>query len=175
MRLLQEWEADRPVVVKPARTVLWLRCGVCGARKEEVRSPAVRPGRGVPLPACSCGSPMLLNAHWFLGVDSPAVRDGFDALYGLPFHLSVPCAGHNLWVANLEHLDHVESFVAATHRPRLDLTDESTRYWELCHHLPAWIIRAKNRTKVLAGLKKLRRMAAALPGGAGRVSRAKKP
>ena len=57
--------------------------------------------------------------------------------------------------------------------PEHDLTDESTRYWELCHWLPAWIIRAKNRAKVLAGLGELRRMEAALPGCAGRASRTK--
>lgn len=153
------------MAVQLARTVLWFRCGVCGARKEEIRSHVARQRHGGPVPTCSCGSPMLLDAHWYRGIDSPAVRDGFDALYGLPFHLAVPCAGHTLWVANLEHLNHVESFVAAKHRLRLDFTDESTRYWELCHRLPAWIIRAKNRTKVLAGLGKLRRMAMALSSG----------
>ncbi|WP_423859792.1 hypothetical protein [Arachnia propionica] len=48
-------------------------------------------------------------------------------------------------------------------------------FLELCHRLPAWIIRAKNRITVLAGLRKLRRMEAALPGGAGRASRTKNP
>ena len=49
--------------------------------------------------------------------------------------------------------------------PALDLTDESTRYWELCHRLPTWIIQAKNWTRVLTGLGKLRRMAMALSSG----------
>ena len=38
-------------------------------------------------------------------------------------------------------------------------------YWELCHRLPAWILREKNRSKVLADLGKLRRLALALSSG----------
>ncbi|AFN46217.1 hypothetical protein HMPREF9154_1547 [Arachnia propionica F0230a] len=38
-------------------------------------------------------------------------------------------------------------------------------YWELCHRLPVWIIREKNRSKVLADLGKLRRLALTLSSG----------
>lgn len=53
------------------RTVLWFRCGVCGAWKEEVRSHVVRQRHGVPVPACSCWSLMFLNV---LGALPPAAR-----------------------------------------------------------------------------------------------------
>ncbi|WKR21221.1 hypothetical protein AIF0345_1123 [Actinomyces israelii] len=83
------------------------------------------------------------------------VSDGVDALYGLPFYLSVPCAGHTLWVANSEHAEYLLGFVGARLRP-------TGR--ELGHQLPAWILSRKHRDAVLRALRGLLRTARSLEG-----------
>ena len=81
------------------------------------------------------------------------VSDGVDALYGLPFYLSTPCAGHTLWVANGEHAEYLLGFVRARLRP-------TGR--ELGHRLPAWVLSRKHRGAVVHALNGLLREARSL-------------
>ena len=83
------------------------------------------------------------------------VSDGVDALYGLPFYLSAPCAGRTLWVANSEHAEYLLGFVGARLRP-------AGR--ELGHRLPAWLLSRKHRDAVLRALRGLLRTARSLEG-----------
>ena len=81
------------------------------------------------------------------------VSDGVDTLYGLPFYLSTPCAGHTLWVANGEHAEYLLGFVRARLRP----TGK-----ELGHRLPAWVLSRKHRGAVMHALNGLLREARSL-------------
>ena len=77
------------------------------------------------------------------------VSDGVDALYGLPFYLSTPCAGHTLWVANGEHAEYLLGFVRARLRPT-------------GRELAAWVLSRKHRGAVVHALNGLLREARSL-------------
>jgi hypothetical protein len=68
--------------------------------------------------------------------------------------LRTPCAGHTLWALNTEHLDVLESYVAATLRD--DPPPTSTRRMTALAKLPAWLKSAKHRDEVLRALRRLR-------------------
>ncbi|HEY0217063.1 MAG TPA: hypothetical protein VGC57_11785 [Cellulomonas sp.] len=98
---------------------------------------------------CRCGA-VLDVASWWTTV---VVADGRDPLYGLPFYLLTPCAGHVLWAANLDHIAYLEQFLGAPNRPN----DR-----QLGHRLPGWMLEKRNRRDVLHGLGVLRARAARL-------------
>ncbi|WP_169164244.1 hypothetical protein [Cellulomonas taurus] len=81
------------------------------------------------------------------------VADGVDAPYGLPFWLTTPCAGHQLWVANRSHLDYLRDFLGTPNRPNGARPADR----QLGHRLPGWLLSAKNRPGVLHGLEVLAR------------------
>ena len=88
------------------------------------------------------------------------MADGADALYGLPFYLSAPCAGRTLWVANREHAEYLLGYIGAGLRP-----PGPPAFRELGHFLPAWMVTRKHRDEVVRGLRRLLRRAEALPAG----------
>lgn len=87
----QRWEGERPRPARPAQARTTWRCPACGRRQTAVLrlSPTSRPER-----RCPCGTSMIMTGR----ASALKVSDGVDALYGLPFYLSTPCAGHTLWV-----------------------------------------------------------------------------
>lgn len=76
------------------------------------------------------------------------VRDGY---FNLPLYLQVECVGHVLWAYNAEHLDWLESLVAASLR---ELSPRQPR--SLAHALPKWMLLARNRDAVVQGIGRLR-------------------
>ena len=147
------WEGDRPNPVGPVDTRLDWRCPSCG-RRETTRAPLT--ARSRPVRTCACGAEQRLVGRW----SSARVADGVDALYGLPFYLSVPCAGRTLWVANREHAEYLLGYIGAVLRPPGPAGDR-----ELGHFLPAWMVTRKHRDEVVRGLRRLLRRAEALPTG----------
>ncbi len=119
-----------------------VRCGTCG-RRESLRV-AVRNSQ-MRMPPCRCGG-QRIRMNWAPVIE---VAAGVDALFGLPFYFSTSCSGYNLWVANHEHLEYLENFIAASVRPRGRL--------ELGNVLPKWMLDRKNRDSVLRGLETLRK------------------
>jgi hypothetical protein len=77
-----------------------------------------------------------------------------DWYFRLPFHFQKPCAGHQLWVANREHLVFLRRYVAAKHRTR-HRDAHGWRNASLASRIPKWIAQSKNRTAVLAALDDL--------------------
>ena len=147
------WEGDRPSPVGPVDTRLDWRCPSCG-RRETTRAPLT--ARSRPVRTCACGAEQRLVGRW----SSARVADGVDALYGLPFYLSVPCAGRTLWVANREHAEYLLGYIGAVLRPPGPAGDR-----ELGHFLPAWMVTRKHRDEVVRGLRRLLRRAETLPAG----------
>lgn len=83
----------------------------------------------------------------------------YDPYFGLPLWLQAPCAGEVLWAFNGEHLDVLESYVAAGLRER---PPGDARPQSMLERLPVWAKAAKNRDGVLAAIARLRaRLAAA--------------
>lgn len=147
----QKVEGDSPHPLTPVTSRLRWRCPRCGRRQMENRRVTAR---SRPSLRCACGSGMVLES-W-----SPLVTaaQGCDALYALPFYLRRPCAGHELWIANVEHGQYLRGFLGAkVRRGPLDLTLRS-----LGQRLPAWMLTAKNRRAVLGGLDRLLERARAL-------------
>lgn len=142
----QRWEGERPRPARPAQARTTWRCPACGRRQtaELWLSPDSRPAR-----CCPCGTSMIMTGR----ASALKVSDGVDALYGLPFYLSTPCAGHTLWVANGEHAEYLLGFVRARLRP----TGK-----ELGHRLPAWVLSRKHRGAVMHALNGLLREARSL-------------
>lgn len=132
-------------------TRIEFRCQYCGTVLEEVRP--LRRNHTPDSPTCRCGTLMYVRTAWYAAIEPTAVDH--DQLTGLPYHLRTDCAGHTLWAANLAHVAYLEEFIGAHHRPR----KEPGAAQELGHHLPRWMILARNRAKVLRGLTRLREMA----------------
>ena len=137
------WEGDRPSPVGPVDTRLDWRCPACG-RRETTR--AALTARSRPARTCACGAEQRLIGRR----SSARVADGADALYGLPFYLSAPCAGRTLWAANREHAEYLLGYIGAGLRP-----PGPPAFRELGHFLPAWMVTRKHRDEVVRGLRQL--------------------
>lgn len=72
--------------------------------------------------------------------------------------LRVQCCGYILWALNEEHLDYIENYIGARLReqernPKLGWCNRN-----MANRLPKWMKNSKNRTEVLKGIQKLRKM-----------------
>ncbi|MEL7977659.1 hypothetical protein AAG589_17470 [Isoptericola sp. F-RaC21] len=137
------WEGDVPVLGERVVRAT-LRCGVCGRRREAEQR--VTGATGLAPVRCECGAAMTVVSSW--AERAAGFDDGVDPIFGLRYYLARPCAGHLLWVANREHLDYLARFVAAGVRPGPQN--------EMGNRLPRWMLTAKHRAAVLAGLGRLR-------------------
>ena len=77
--------------------------------------------------------------------------------FGLEVWLQRPCCGEVLWAYNARHLSFLAEYVGAELRERWPDTNEG---WQplggLGRRLPRWMLLAKNRVAVLAGIEALR-------------------
>ena len=80
------------------------------------------------------------------------VGGAIDWYFGLPLWLMEPCCGEVLWAYNLEHLEIIESYVAAKLRERTNKGRNS-----FLSKLPKWLKSAKNRDEILRSIGKLKR------------------
>lgn len=136
-------------------TRIEFRCQYCGRTASEIRP--LYWGHTPISPTCVCGTPMYVKTAWHTPTEPTPVDH--DQLTGLPYHLRTPCVGHTLWAANLSHVTYLEEFIGARHRPR----KKPGASQELGHHLPRWMILARNRAEVLRGLARLREMSSEHP------------
>ncbi|WP_220700529.1 hypothetical protein [Mycetocola lacteus] len=136
------WEGDvsAPVGDHYLAQVI-LECPRCG-RSVTGEQRTIRTGRALPAEHCACGGTFTITEQ------RPLIHqiDGVDPLYGLPYFLSEPCAGHQLWIANREHADYLRAVLTGAHKP----TDN-----ELGNRLPGWMLRRHNRPAVLRSLDRL--------------------
>jgi hypothetical protein len=84
-----------------------------------------------------------------------------DPFFRLPLWLQADVRGHVLWAYNVQHLDLLESYVAARLRERRALPGSMS----MLARLPTWLKAAKNRDEVLRVINRLR---ASLPHVTGR-------
>ncbi|MCD9144943.1 hypothetical protein [Streptomyces albireticuli] len=75
-----------------------------------------------------------------------------DPFFRRPLWLQTACAGHVLWAYNTRHVDELAAYVGAHLRERGGASPTRA----MIPRLPAWMKRAENRPKVLAGLETLR-------------------
>ena len=64
-----------------------------------------------------------------------------------------PCLEDRIWSYNLEHLELIEHFIAATDRSRNGLPNKNS---SIASRLPKWMSAAKNRTAVLKCIQNLK-------------------
>ncbi len=76
-----------------------------------------------------------------------------DPVFGLPLWLQTPCCGHVLWAYNIEHLDFLAHYVAATLRER---QGDKGNHHSIAVRLPRWIKSAKNRETILNAIAEMR-------------------
>ncbi len=113
-----------------------LTCGGCGRSK-------VHTHKGPP----------PHEGTWFHSMQAPQPVDWY---LKLPLWLQAPCCGETLWAWNAEHLEWLHRFVSATLRERTGRDEEQWSNKALASRLPPWMIKAKNRDKVLAAIASLR-------------------
>jgi len=85
-----------------------------------------------------------------------AIGGAYDWYFKTPLWLRTPCAGHELWANNADHLEFLEEYVRASIREDSANRLRAIRNSSLASRLPGWIKSAKNRDKLDQGLKKLR-------------------
>lgn len=83
-----------------------------------------------------------------------------DPYFHCDLWMRVDCVGEVLWAYNQEHLAFLRAYVAAPLRERTRDKENKFGYRNLLleSRLPKWMISAKNRNAVLAGLVKLEAM-----------------
>lgn len=102
--------------------------------------------------ACGgCG----LSKEWAAGsLSYPSPEQGIDWYFRLRYFFQRRCAGHQLWVANREHLNFLRAYVAAKHRShRRDARGWNNR--SFASRIPKWLAEAKNRAVILSTLDDL--------------------
>ncbi|MFU9032087.1 MULTISPECIES: hypothetical protein [Streptomyces] len=78
-----------------------------------------------------------------------------DPFFRQPLWLQTRCVGHILWAYNEEHIDELAAYVGAVLRQHT-----ASPTMAMFPRLPLWLKRADNRAEVLAGLGRLRALAA---------------
>lgn len=140
------------------RSIL-VRCPGCEkpARVIPVPGDTVRPGRMLFAPrrlVCrGCG----LSRAWSrrsVTLSRGTARPATDPYFGVPLWLQIRTRHGWLWAYNLEHLDLIRHFVAASLRERASWYDTGQRM-TLVARLPAWIQRARNRDEVLRAVGRI--------------------
>lgn len=76
----------------------------------------------------------------------------FDPYFRLPVWLQTDCRGKVLWAYNANHLNLLESYVAARLRERRASPGSMT----MVARLPAWLKSAKHRDEILRAIRRLR-------------------
>lgn len=97
--------------------------------------------------SCPCGNSAKREINWY--ADHPA-QPPADPYFGYPLLLQTSVAGQVLWAYNEQHLIHLRDYIAADLRER-----PANGKWSMVARLPAWMKLAKNRSKVLRGLREL--------------------
>ena len=97
---------------------------------------------------CSCGKLVKRQIIWYPERSSAVPIDPF---FGYPLLLQVSVGGEILWAYNEPHLALLTDYISA------EIREKSVhRKWSMVARLPTWMKLAKNRPKVLRGLKKLK-------------------
>lgn len=96
---------------------------------------------------CSCGKQVKRQINWYPDRSSDAPVDPF---FGYPLLLQFLVGGEILWAYNEQHLTHLQDYISADIRER-----KIHGKWSMVTRLPTWMKLAKNRPKVLRGLRKL--------------------
>jgi hypothetical protein len=106
------------------------------------------------LTCANCG----LTKEWASrSLTYPGPEQAIDWYFREPFYFQKRCAGHQLWIANREHLEFLRGYVAAMHRTRR----RNALGWKngsLASRIPKWIADSKNRTTILKALDDLEKM-----------------
>src|SRR5690606_16997538 len=76
-----------------------------------------------------------------------------DPFFHHPLWYSVHCLQGSIWAYNLEHLQVIENFIAATNRRRNGLPYKNN---SIASRLPKWMSAAKNRALVLKCIRELK-------------------
>lgn len=139
-------------------------CPGCGGQAMNIR----RPDLGEPkywgqllseprrLVCTRCERTQEWTQGCYRSIGSSRSSNPSDPHFNRPLWLQTWCAGNILWAINEEHLEEMAGFVGAQlreHGPHC-----SSR--AMLASLPLWMKRADNRAAVLAGLDRLRRLAA---------------
>jgi hypothetical protein len=145
---------DPSLCVEQFADQVLVRCPVCADRAIVLGHP------GAPRCQPVCGRPVgrrrLRCLTCGLSKDgSPPDRVlgvPVDPYFRLPLWLQADCRGKCLWAYNAEHLDLLESYVAARLRER----QTTPGSMNMTARLPAWLKSAKNRAEVLRAIRRLR-------------------
>ncbi len=103
------------------------------------------------LSCCTCG----YRTEWRGNTVSSRFSEApVDWYFGAPFWYRRRCCGHELWVANREHLGFLRSYVGAKIRSHVRVE----RRWSnrsLSGRLPRWMTAGDNRSEILRALDAL--------------------
>lgn len=134
-------------------------CRACAVIREASAAVAARkpgPGRLYRLICADCGHHDERREHTsVVERPRPAPDTPTDPVFELPYWLQTRCCGHVLWALNAGHLAVIEAYITAGLREDFYVGRvRETR--TTVARLPKWMVLARNREKVLRGLKRLR-------------------
>ena len=73
-----------------------------------------------------------------------------------PLWLKAKCCGETLWAYNLQHLNHIESYVRADIRSNFP-SEDGWKNSSMISRLPKWIKDGSNRSDILKCIEKLKK------------------
>lgn len=123
---------------------------VCGPALADVRSDI--PAR---FSCTHCGLSSINERRIGKITFGPAIGGPYDGYYGLRLWLATECCGEILYANNAAHLALLESFIGAQLRERRPDEEYGWKNQSLASRLPPWMKSAKNRERVLAGIREL--------------------
>ena len=127
-------------------------CPDCGSKGKVAKLSEVRdifaPRRFTCL---ECGK----NKNWVKSsISRPETEDPY---FGFSLWYQMNCCGHNLFALNLEHLEFLESYVAAELRERgMEKEGWGVRNATMASRLPQWVKDKKNRREILRTISKMK-------------------
>ncbi len=124
-------------------------CDACAVVLKDTSAPEPRTGTPRTRRRLRCGACGLSKDEL---TPMSLIGAPVDPFYRLPLWLQANFRGHILWAYNVQHLDLLESYVAARLRER----GPNPGPMSMLDRLPSWLKSAKNRDEILRTITRLR-------------------
>lgn len=131
---------------------IYIQCPKCSNRAEVISD--AKDKVHTRMTCVHCG----MNQQWTMddNLKSILVGSPVDCYFRYPVWLQYPLGENMLFAYNYEHLAFLENFITARLRER-SKDQHGWRNSSIQSKLPAWILSAKNRIKVLKAIEKLKK------------------
>ena len=128
------------------------RCSACAHLVALQRADTTHLGHRLVCALCGHSAEWNFDADGLIPLPASGPR---LAGFNLDLWLVTPCCGETLWAYNREHVEFLQSYIAARLRSQFKHPEHGWSNQSMQSRLPAWMLSRANRDTVLHGLQKL--------------------